>query len=100
MTLRDRLTRLAPVRAVVSAPRTAHWLALGLSLFGLFLRVEHALTFDGPARGSDYAVYVDGVRWMQEHRRSFDLDPTASLNVRYQPPLGTRSARSSSPSRS
>lgn len=83
----DSLSRLRVVGAFLGAPRTASWLALGVTLFGLFLRVEHALTFDGPARGSDYAVYVDGIRWMQEHRRSFDFDPTASLNVRYQPPL-------------
>ena len=48
-------------------------LAVAVTLIGLGLRVEHALTFDGPGRGSDYAVYVEGVRWMRDHHRPFGL---------------------------
>src|SRR5207245_780649 len=51
------------------------------------LRVEHALTFDGPVRGSDYDVYVRGVRWMLEHKQPFDFDRSVPYQVRYQPPL-------------
>ena len=62
-------------------------LALAISALGLFLRIEHALTFDGPRRGSDYAVYMQGVRWMLEHKRAFDFDPSLNGQVNYQPPL-------------
>lgn len=58
-----------------------------VSALGLALRVEHALTFDGPARGSDYDVYLQGVRWMGAHWRPFDFDPSLPSGARYQPPL-------------
>ncbi|HTM44970.1 MAG TPA: hypothetical protein VL137_08450, partial [Polyangiaceae bacterium] len=61
-------------------------LALAVTALGLSLRIEHAITFDGPVRGSDYAAYVDGVRWMLAHKRAFNFDPTVSYPVRYQPP--------------
>jgi len=57
-----------------------------VSLLGLILRIEHALTFDGPKRGADYNVYVEGVRWTLEHRRAFNFSPTVNYQVRYQPP--------------
>lgn len=62
-------------------------ITLVLTLIGLGLRVEHAMTFDGATRGSDYGVYVQGVRWMMEHQRPFDFDPTVHYQVRYQPPV-------------
>ncbi|HWO12841.1 MAG TPA: hypothetical protein VNN80_25255 [Polyangiaceae bacterium] len=62
-------------------------LAVAVTLIGLGLRVEHALTFDGPGRGSDYAVYVEGVRWMRDHHRPFNFTETVNYQVRYQPPL-------------
>lgn len=61
--------------------------AIAVSLLGLALRVEHALTFDGPKRGADYAVNVHGVYWMLEHWRPFDFTPQVSTQVGYQPPL-------------
>jgi hypothetical protein len=62
-------------------------LAIGVSVLGLVLRVEHALTFDGPGRGADYGAHMAGVRWMLEHWRPFDLDPTAHHQIRGYPPL-------------
>jgi hypothetical protein len=62
-------------------------LALLVTLLGFALRVEHALTFDGPARGADYAAHLEGVRWMLEHKRSFNFDPSAHYQVRSYPPL-------------
>lgn len=47
----------------------AGWAALAVSMFGLALRIEHAVTFDGPGRGSDYASNVEGVYWMLKHWR-------------------------------
>jgi hypothetical protein len=60
---------------------------LGLYALGAFLRVEHAITFDGPSRGSDYGVHLDGVRWMAEHWRPFFADPTVNAQVNVYPPL-------------
>src|SRR5262245_27983664 len=62
-------------------------LMLVVSVVGFALRLEHAITFDGPDRGSDYAVYVQGVRWMWEHWRPFDFDRSVPYQVRYQPPF-------------
>ncbi len=73
--------------ARLAAPVKPGWLILAVCLLGLVLRVEHALTFDGPGRGSDYAVYMQGIRWMLEHHRPFNFDPTVNYQVRYQPPL-------------
>ncbi|MEY4581756.1 MAG: hypothetical protein RL701_6459 [Pseudomonadota bacterium] len=77
--------------ATTSAVRRAAWLAaacaVAVSLLGLALRVEHALTFDGPKRGADYAVNVKGVYWMSTHWRPFDFTPEVSTQVGYQPPL-------------
>lgn len=61
--------------------------ALLVSLLGLALRVEHALTFDGPGRGADYRVNVHGAYWMLAHWRPFDFTPEVSTQVGYQPPL-------------
>jgi hypothetical protein len=62
-------------------------LSVAVTILGLGLRVEHALTFDGPHRGADYAVNLHGVRWMLAHRRPFDFTKQVSVQVRYQPPI-------------
>jgi hypothetical protein len=62
-------------------------LAVAVILLGLGLRLEHMLTFDGPARGSDYEANMQGVRWTMENQRPFNLSPSANVQVRYQPPL-------------
>jgi hypothetical protein len=62
-------------------------LAIAISLLGLSLRIEHALTFDGPRRGSDYGANMSGVRWMMKHRTTFDFRPDVNSQVQYQPPL-------------
>jgi hypothetical protein len=62
-------------------------LSLAVTLLGLGLRVEHALTFDGPGRGADYAVNLGGVHWMLHHWRPFNFTPEVSTQVGYQPPL-------------
>ena len=67
--------------------RLAGVLSVLVTVLGLVLRVEHALTFDGPGRGADYAVNLHGVRWMLEHRRPFDFTEQVSVQVRYQPPI-------------
>ncbi len=58
-----------------------------VSLIGFALRLEHALTFDGPLRGADYEAHVPGVRWMMHHYRPFNFTQEVSGQVRYQPPL-------------
>jgi hypothetical protein len=63
------------------------WLMLGVSLLGLALRVEHALTFDQVHRASDYTGHLPGVRWMQEHWRPFFHDDSVNYGVRSYPPL-------------
>lgn len=68
------------VLASLRGRATGWWaLALGLSLLGLALRVHLARTFDGPARGTDYAEYLRGVRWVMDHRRTFD----ATVNLQH-----------------
>jgi hypothetical protein len=62
-------------------------LALAVTVLGLVLRVEHALTFDGPLRGSDYFAYISGLHWVEDHLRPFWHDPSAHVQVRYHPPL-------------
>jgi hypothetical protein len=62
-------------------------LAIAISLLGLSLRIEHALTFDGPNRGSDYAVNMSGVHWMRIHKQRFDFRRDLHTQVMYQPPL-------------
>jgi hypothetical protein len=62
-------------------------LILAVSLLGLGLRVEHALTFDQLHRASDYTGHLPGVRWMQEHWRPFFHDPSVNYGVRSYPPL-------------
>jgi hypothetical protein len=82
-----------PARVSSYAPRVSHRvglagaLAVAVSLLGLALRIEHALTFDGPGRGADYAVFSQGMHWMLQHRRPFDFTPEVSVQVGYQPPL-------------
>lgn len=51
------------------------------------LRVEHAITFDGPKRGADYDRHVQGVRWMMSHWRPFDFTPEVDMTIGYQGPL-------------
>jgi hypothetical protein len=63
------------------------WLILVVSMLGLALRVEHALTFDHVHRGSDYNVHLLGVRWMEEHWRSFFHSQSVNYQVRSYPPL-------------
>jgi hypothetical protein len=84
MSSRVAITVPRMVRTLLVVPTV---LAIAISALGLGLRVEHALTFDGPFRGSDYAVTLDGVRWTQAHLAPFFNDPSANLYVRYQPPL-------------
>src|SRR5262245_15358698 len=79
--------RTTNIRAILSAPGVAGWLAIVASLIGLALRVEHALTFDGLGRGGAYAVNLQGVRWMMEHWRPFYFSRQVSAQVGYQPPL-------------
>jgi len=61
--------------------------AVAVTLLGLALRAEHALTFDGPGRGADYKVNVHGVHWMLANKRPFFFTPEVSTQVGYQPPL-------------
>ncbi len=63
------------------------WLVLGVSLLGLALRIEHAMTFDHVHRGSDYNVHLLGVRWMQSHWRPFFFSSSVNYQVRCYPPL-------------
>jgi hypothetical protein len=65
----------------------AEVLMIAVTVLGLGLRIEHALTFDGPLRGADYAVHLDGVRWMLAHHRPFDFTKDVSIQTQYQPPL-------------
>ena len=58
-----------------------------VSVLGLALRVEHALTFDQVHRASDYNVHLLGVRWMQEHWRPFAQSESVNYQVRSYPPL-------------
>lgn len=64
-----------------------HVVVIAVSLLGLALRLEHAHTFDGPGRGSDYAAHIQGVRWMGEHMRAFDFSQLVPWSIGYQPPL-------------
>jgi hypothetical protein len=75
------------IRLVLGSPWLPVVLAVMVTLIGLGLRVEHALTFDGPTRGSDYGVYIQGVRWMMVNFRPFDFTEEVNYQVRYQPPL-------------
>lgn len=75
--VRNRLAKIGP----------PGWLALAISLLGLVLRLEHAMTFDGLARGSDYESNVAGVRWMLHNMRPFDFTSQVPWSVRYQPPF-------------
>lgn len=67
--------------------RAAPWwlFALALTALGLALRWHLARTFDGPVRGSDYEAYIKGVRWVLEHRRTFDA--ALEIQVGFYPPL-------------
>ncbi len=75
------------VRDTVAQISVAGWVALAVTLLGLILRIEHAYTFDGPGRGSDYASNVQGVRWMLKNMRPFDFTGEVGWSVKYQPPL-------------
>lgn len=68
----------------------ASLLMVAVSLLGLALRVEHAITFDGLGRGSDYETHMAGVRWMLQHGRPFSFSPDLgryNWSIGYQPPL-------------
>ena len=74
----------------LSKPSFARWLVwfeLLLFVLGLCLRLEHAITFDGPLRGSDYAAHLSGVRWMDAHWRPFYFAPGVHYQVGFYPPL-------------
>ena len=58
-----------------------------VSLLGLSLRIEHALTFDQVHRASDYEVHLLGVRWTQQHWQAFFHSPSVNYQVRSYPPL-------------
>ena len=75
------------VRDYVGRIGVAGWVALGVTLLGFILRIEHAHTFDGPGRGSDYASNVQGVRWMLKNMRPFNFTNEVGWSVKYQPPL-------------
>jgi hypothetical protein len=62
-------------------------LAIAISLLGLSLRIEHAVTFDGPRRGSDYEANMSGVHWMRIHKQPFDYRRDLHTQVMYYPPL-------------
>jgi hypothetical protein len=62
-------------------------LSIAISLLGLSLRIEHALTFDGPKRGADYAANMSGVHWIREHKTRFDFNKGINVQVQYYPPL-------------
>jgi len=81
-----RLVKLARNAAVlVGRPSVLTGLMVLVGLAGLALRIEHALTFDGPGRGSDYLAAMRGVRWVLEHGAPFDA--SAPLQVNHYPPL-------------
>jgi hypothetical protein len=66
----------------------APWLLMwAVSLLGFALRLEHALTFDGLAKGSDYAAQIAGLRWMIAHPRPFGFTHDVPWSIGYQPPL-------------
>jgi hypothetical protein len=70
--------------AVVTLPEA---LTVVATILGLALRLEHAVTFDGPTRGADYRVHLAGVRWMLENWRPFFFDESVPSQVRAYPPL-------------
>jgi Dolichyl-phosphate-mannose-protein mannosyltransferase len=80
----EGMTDLMDSRSESRFPTLCSW---AISALGLALRVEHALTFNGPKRGADYAANVHGVYWMMAHWRPFDFTPQVSVQVGYQPPL-------------
>jgi hypothetical protein len=75
------------IRNYVSQISPAGWVALSVTLLGLLLRIEHAYTFNGPDRGSDYGSNVEGVRWMLKNMRPFNFTNEVAWSVKYQPPL-------------
>jgi hypothetical protein len=78
---------LSRIATVLSNPRARFWLELAVFGLGLALRVEHAVTFDGPFRGSDYGAHLQAVRWMGEHWRAFRFDPGVNPQASFYPPL-------------
>jgi hypothetical protein len=78
---------LSQARKLVHDRRIWSWLILLVSLLGLALRVEHALTFDQVHRASDYDVHLLGVRWMEQHWRPFFHSGSVNYQVRSYPPL-------------
>ena len=80
----------ARMRLRVSQVDAVTLLMLAVSVLGFSLRLEHALTFDGPVRGSDYDAHLAGVRWMLQHRRPFSFSPDLgqyNWSIGYQPPF-------------
>lgn len=82
-----KCVRLSKIRDLLAKVGVAEWLAILVSVLGLWLRVEHAWTFDGPGRGSDYRAHLSGVRWMLEHWRPFYMRESVDYQVRFYPPL-------------
>jgi hypothetical protein len=78
---------LTRIRTALSNPRARFWVESAIFVLGLALRVEHAVTFDGPFRGSDYGAHLQAVRWMGEHWRAFDFDPGVNGQASFYPPL-------------
>ncbi len=77
---------LPGVFAALRSRVTVWWLlAFVLTVLGFALRFHLARTFDGPVRGSDYDAYVRGVRWVLQHRRTFDA--SLEIQVGFYPPL-------------
>lgn len=79
--------KISRIRSSVAKVSLPQWLALAVSILGLWLRVEHAWTFDGPGRGSDYRAHLSGVHWMLEHWEPFYLRGSVDYQVRFYPPL-------------
>jgi 4-amino-4-deoxy-L-arabinose transferase-like glycosyltransferase len=62
-------------------------LAILISVMGLTLRIEHAMTFDALHRGADYERHIAGVNWMMNHWRPFYFTSELDLSISYQSPL-------------
>lgn len=58
-----------------------------VTLVGLGLRIEQAITFDALHRGADYERHLAGVTWMMRHWRPFHFTAALDPSIGYQPPL-------------
>ncbi|HYQ44985.1 MAG TPA: hypothetical protein VER11_23525 [Polyangiaceae bacterium] len=65
----------------------AGWPVLLVSVIGLALRIDYAISFDGPHRGADYERHYSGVYWMIHNWRPFFYTPEVNWTINYQGPL-------------